>query len=391
VIGINAKHDTNHFFGNIGSILLTQIACMNSTTFHRNNKVVEAGLDQPAISIILPFEPKMNPKSEIVDRLKSALDKVQQEVIIRRNDDISVLVIQKLRNLIKSLNFSTYKKSIVIYVSPVFEKVLYLDIPVEERITINEPFDIRQLILNRKPSHQFLLLVLNEYCSNIYLGNDSYLNKLKSNIPHYIKSIKREITLEKQFAVDSASDAIEERLMRVTANADEGLGALLPAYPLPVFVIGPENVVNNFKTSTTHKKTILEYGYINSDQLSPSELLDIIKPLVCVWQRVKVKYLQQQLDEVINTNKLSSGIGNVWKVASEGKGRLLIIEEDYRYAAQLLESEDGLYTSKEPYHKYSHVRDAVDDIIEIVLDNGGDVEFVEKGLLDRLKPIALIQ
>ena len=174
-------------------------------------------------------------------------------------------------------------------------------------------------------------------------------------------------------------------------NADEGITALLEAYPLPVFVIGPEKIVRYFESNTTHKGKILEYGYINSEQLSPSELSEIIKPVVCDWQRIKMKYLQQQLDEAINTNKLSTGIGNVWKVASEGKGRLLVVEENYRYAAQLLESEDGLYTSKEPYHKYSHVRDAVDDIIEIVLETGGDVEFVEEGFLDALNNIALIR
>ena len=364
---------------------------MNSTTFQKSDKVIAAGLDQPAVSIILPFEPKMSPKSEIVDRLKSAVDKVQEEIITHRKEDIGVLVMQKLRNLVKNLNFSTYKKSLAIFVSPVFEKVLYLDIPVEARITINEPFDVRQLIVHRKQSHQYLLLVLNEYCSNIYLGKDSYLNKIKSNIPNYIQSkMKNDISTSQGKACD-VCDATEERLMRIMCNADEGLTALLEAYPLPVFVIGPEKIAKYFEANTTHKGKILEYGYINSEQLSPSELTNIIKPVVGDWQRIKMKYLQQQLDAVSNTDKLSTGIGNVWKVASEGKGRVLVVEENYRYAAQLLESEDGLYTSKEPYHKYSHVRDAVDVIIEIVLENGGDVEFVEEGFMNNLKNIALIR
>jgi hypothetical protein len=364
---------------------------MNSTTINRTNKVIEAGLDQPAISIIMPFEPKMCSKSEIVDRLKSALDKVQQEVITNRKGDISALVMQKLRNLVKNLNFSTYKKSIAIYVSPVFEKVLYLDIPVEAQITINEPFDIRQLILHKKQLHEYLLLVLNEYCSNIYVGNDFSLNKIKANIPKYIESIARENTFKNQGLACDVCDATEERLMRIMCNAEEGLTALSEAYPLPVFVIGPENIVKYFEANTTCKGTILEYGYINSEQLSPSELIDIIRPVVCDWQSIKMKFLQQELDIAMDTHQLSTGIGNVWKVASEGKGRLLVVEENYRYAAQLMESEDGFYTSKEPYHKYSHVRDAVDVIIEIVLENGGDVEFVETGLLNHLKHIALIQ
>ena len=67
------------------------------------------------------------------------------------------------------------------------------------------------------------------------------------------------------------------------------------------------------------------------------------------------------------------------------------MESNYRYAAQLLENEDGLYTSKETYHEYSHVRDAVDDIIELVLENGGDVELTGTSLPQEFKHIALIQ
>ena len=38
-----------------------------------------------------------------------------------------------------------------------------------------------------------------------------------------------------------------------------------------------------------------------------------------------------------------------------------------------------------------YIKDAVDDVIEKVLENGGDVEFVEEGLLNDYQQIALIQ
>ncbi|MGZ5191823.1 MAG: baeRF3 domain-containing protein [Flavisolibacter sp.] len=391
MITISPNGEATHYIPDSPFIYLLKPIDMNSTTLRRNNKVSESVLNQPAISIILPFEPKMTPKSGIINHLKAALEKAQEEVIRNHKDDLGVLVMQKLRNLVKNLNFNTYKKSIAIYVSPVFEKVLYLDMPVESKIAINEPFDIRQLILQKKLSNQYLLLVLNEYCSSIYLGEDFYISKIKSNNPNYIKSIETEDPSKTHGPATAILDAIEERSKRIMCNADEGLSTLLTAYPLPVFVLGPENTVNYFKANTTHKKRILEYGYTNTDQVSPSELIEIVKPIVNDWRKIKMKYLQLQMEMAKDNHKLATGIGNVWKVASEGKGRLLLVEENYKYVGQLLESEDGLYASKESYHKYSHVRDTVDDIIEIVLENAGDVEFVEKGLLDHMKHIALIQ
>ena len=59
--------------------------------------------------------------------------------------DVEIMMMKKLRTIIKNLNFNTHKKSIAIFLSPVFEKVLYLDISVEEKIIIDESFEIRDL------------------------------------------------------------------------------------------------------------------------------------------------------------------------------------------------------------------------------------------------------
>jgi hypothetical protein len=363
---------------------------MNSTTLPRINKVIDAGLNQPAINIILPFEPKMSPKSEIVSQIKLALEKVQEKVFTNHKDDLCALVMHKLRNLINNLNFSTYKQSIAIYVSPVFEKVLYLDIPVEPKVTINEPFDIRNLIVAKKTTRQYLILLLNEYCSNIYLGKDLKLTKIKANMPSNNIHLKGNAHRQQSLFANRGTP-VEESLDKIVSSADQGLTALLQAYPLPVFVLGSRKILNYFKATTINKKRVLEYDHLGSETVSEGQLIGMMTPRINNWDGIQTKYLQQQLNIAMTSNKLAIGIGNVWKIASEGKGRLLVVEGNYRYAAQLLENEDGLYTSKETYQEYSHVRDAVDNIIEIVLENGGDVEFTDKSLPPGFKHIALIQ
>jgi hypothetical protein len=61
------------------------------------------------------------------------------------------------------------------------------------------------------------------------------------------------------------------------------------------------------------------------------------------------------------------------------------------YAAQHGSSEDKIYETVEPYNRFSYIKDAVDDVIEKVLENGGDVEFVDEGILKDYNHIALIQ
>jgi inosine-uridine nucleoside N-ribohydrolase len=76
------------------------------------------------------------------------------------------------------------------------------------------------------------------------------------------------------------------------------------------------------------------------------------------------------------------------------KGKLLVIEKNFKYAAEHFMGSDAtnkIFKAIEPYNKFSYIKDAVDDIIEKVLENGGDVEFVENGLLKEYNQIALIQ
>jgi len=124
------------------------------------SEVMEALHYRPAISIILPFEPKMKSKTELIHSLKIATDSVEKDLMENYPDEMSILVMRKLRAIINGLNFNSYKKSIAIYVSPVFEKVLYLDIPVEEKIIVDESFEIRDLVYCKKQLHKYLVLLV---------------------------------------------------------------------------------------------------------------------------------------------------------------------------------------------------------------------------------------
>jgi hypothetical protein len=80
----------------------------------------------------------------------------------------------------------------------------------------------------------------------------------------------------------------------------------------------------------------------------------------------KHQLLLQQLYKAHQEGKLSCGAKAVWNTATHRKGLLLVVEENY-------------------------LKDLVDDIIEKVLNDGGDVEFVETGALSSFQQIALIE
>ena len=60
------------------------------------------------------------------------------------------------------------------------------------------------------------------------------------------------------------------------------------------------------------------------------------------------------------------------------------------YPAQHSDTEDRIEGTEELYNRFSYIKDAVDDVMEKVLEFGGDVEFVDEGILDAYAHIVLI-
>ncbi|MFM9911665.1 MAG: hypothetical protein ACKVOW_20255 [Chitinophagaceae bacterium] len=363
---------------------------MNPLVTPEIREVMETVHYWPSVSIIIPFEPKMSLKTELNRALKMAAAKVERELEGNYPEEMGRLVLQKLKALLKNLNFSTHKKSIAIYVSPVFEKVLYLDIAVEEKIIVDESFEIRDLVYCKKQLHKYLVLQLSGKESRIYLGNSSTFVRIVSNTPETVQAYSKDHR-EKVANFTDKSTEQEIVLHRFLQQIDKSLDHILNAYPLPLFVLGTKRILGHFKQLTKHERSVIDYIHGNYEDGTIQELKEILEPHVADWKKVMQKDLVNKLEEAAGKLKLVTGIKDVWKEAMNHKGRLLVVEKNYMYAAQHSESKNSIDSVTKSYNRFSYIKDAVDDIIEKVLENGGDIEFVDEGVLENYNHTALIK
>lgn len=363
---------------------------MNTMLTPDMNEVMEAVHYRPAISIILPFEPKMSAKALLTLSLAAAVKKVEKELEENYPAEMVLLMKQKLHTIIQHLNFNTHKKSIAIYVSPVFEKVLYLDIAVEEKIMVDESFEIRDLVYSKKQLHKYLVLLLDGRESRIFLGNADSFVRIVSNTARPVFAYVNDIP--QKVANFSDKEARRELMMdKFLHYIDNGLDIILNAYHLPLFIIGPEKMLGHFNAITKHKAAIIDCVYGCYDDASDKKIAEILAPYIADWKKVMQKDLLNQLDDAAGKKKLVTGMADVWREAGSGKGRLLVVEKDYMYEAARGGGKNSIIPVAGNLNKFSCIRDAVDDVIEKVLDSGGDVEFADNHLLDKYQQIALIK
>jgi Bacterial archaeo-eukaryotic release factor family 3 len=353
-------------------------------------EVLEAPRYLPCISLIMPFEPKMNLHTELSYKLKAAASKIEQELLAVYTAEKVVPVMKRLEGVIKNLYYNTHKKTIAIFVSPLIEKVYYLDIPVEEKIIIDDSFEIRDLIYCKKQIHKYLLVELSSKWTKIYMGNGIQFVQVVTNVPNNIEAYKNDIP-ETVSNYSDKSKRKEILLNKFLQHTDNGLSILLQTYHLPIFVMGTERTIGHFKKITHNTSHILTYIPGNYERKTEAELYKIMEPHVADWKTIVQTDLLKQISQAISHKKLATGILDTWKAASRKRGKLLIVEKNFIYPAQQGAAPEIIYENDEQLKHAFYIKDAVDDVIEKVLASGGDVEFVDEGFLKDYNRIALIE
>ncbi len=324
----------------------------------------------PAVSVIMPFEPVIQRKEELMQKLQKALKKIEWEMGTGYDEDLAGLVMLKLNAIIKNLNFSTFKKSIAIYVSPVFEKVIYMNMPVHETITIHESFVMRDIVYAKKEIPAYLVLVLSEKWSTMYEGHASGLVKIKSNGAGNMPDLKP------GEAVDGNAFFVKRFLQHI----DEGLSILLSVMPLPVLVLGNKEVLANFKSVTANSKSVVECIAGRYEKATEATLFNKIHPYIADWEKIRIKHLYHQLEKAAAEGTLVSGIAAVQQGVLQHRNRLLVIGKSTIDSAEMPEA-DEMPDAGDRFNKFSCIRHIIDDIIEKVLENGGDIQMVDDDVL----------
>jgi hypothetical protein len=126
----------------------------------------------------------------------------------------------------------------------------------------------------------------------------------------------------------------------------------------------------------------------NFDRATPHELTAPVWSIIQSVREAQQTNALRQLDEARGAQKVVSTIEEVWRLAQDGRGKLLLVEKNYHVPA--IVTENGGLELAEQVGGTEVMDDAVDEIIEAVLAKGGTVAMVDDGSLSDEQHIALI-
>ena len=363
--------------------------------FYKNPMIEEALIETeqmtPCVSLIISTD-KSYPHYKLDEaRMKSLLKKLEKDLVDQFPEKEVQEVQKKLHKLISEVDHKHLSKALAIYASPTIEKIVYLPFSAEERYIIDSSFEVRDLLYSASYSVDYLVLLIDNHNPEIYYGYNSVLVKSNiSDMPDGIEDMKRDYPTRVANFTD-IDDFNEINLDKLLRKIDYTLSDSIYDLEVPVIVCGVKRAIGHFKKITKNAEHIIDYVEGNYNHNSTEEIYKAIEGSLLEKRETDQQEILDDLEEAMSNKRCVFGIANVWTAAQERKGGLLVVEKDYACKAKIgSDKYDLILDDLDIDEPYVTLKDAVDDIIELVVKSRGDIVFVNNGKLEEFNKIALI-
>ncbi len=343
----------------------------------------------PSLTLTIPTHRTAPANQQDPIRLKNVVRSAAARLLDEFGKREAEPLLIRLDHLVERVNFRQSMDGLAVFVNHDFGQTFHLPFALKERVVIDETFFTRDLVfaLNRTP--RYWVLALSEKPTRLFQATRHGLSEIEEGgFPMFHEGPGGEEPLPGGYGIEKSSYR-DERHRQFFRKVDAALKPFLAADPLPMVVVGVDRFLSFFSEVSGHREVVLTTVTGSHDKTSPHELGKLI------WPEVKSRFAEErdkvmdELGRAISERKLVSTVGEVWRLAHEGRGRLLLVEEDFHFPARV--DATGMHiTPAEDSTSPDVIDDAVDEIIETVLDKQGRVQFVDNGKLKDHQRIALL-
>lgn len=373
---------------------------MNATILDDLNVLEELknNVSTPCVSVIIPSHKISSDRTVDELEVKKMLNKAKKLVFdTYGSKNGGEEITNKLFNLAENIDYLHNDFGLGFFVSPNISHLVKFPFPVNEKVVVGNNFQIRDMIYLAETMINYYVLSINEKEIKLYEGNGENLKLIKDNdfpiqfIDDYEythTSLGSSYGYSLKSTEKDKSIVREQRLSAFYKVADEKISKYLITNT-PLILAGSSKDLGYFKKVSTNYKYVVgkvkgNYIYESNQkfgQLTFEKIKDYLK--------TEEDKLLKRLDDAIGKKLAVFGIVNVWKASKEGKGLILLAEKDYEIPGFVTEDDSEIFLHP-PKKSHEIIEDAVDDVMETVLEKNGKVIIVENGNLSRFEGIALI-
>lgn len=351
------------------------------------------------VSIIVPTH-RLSPERRVdILEVERAMESAHQLLEHKYPESNIKPLLHSMNELYKAIDFTHNSDGLGLYVSTNIKYLAQFSFPVKEKVIVGDNFELRDLLYKMNYATPYFVLLLTEKRIRLFEGSWNELNEIKGKgfpntyTEEYIYNPPSQSTSYAGYAHVKGFEKDKSVIQKMRfKDYFRDTDKLLKGYLLnntPMILLGSEKELAWFENISVHKKDIIDkipgsYNYSNQKQLS-----DIAWPVMYSHLQNERKKLVKEFGEKIGSHLGISGIQEIWEAAMEGRAFILLVEKDFSCPGFISENDYHLYL-RPPKKSHKVLADAVDELIELVLEKNGHVFFVDNDQLKDYTRVALI-
>jgi hypothetical protein len=309
-------------------------------------------------------------------RLDEMADRSAAEAITARLDDA-----------VTRVDLGAGAQGVVVVATAESAEVRALPFPVRDDVSLGSTPATRSLVQGLCRSPRYRVLVVSDRATRLFEAVRDRLVEVEAHgfpmAAHIVRRDRR--AMAGRFALAPGGDD-KERWRRFYRGVDRALRLASRGDPLPIVLVGVRRSTHLFRAVSTSAHLVVGHVDGAHDRVSPGSLGVMTWEVMRNQLRARRAAVIAELDEAVAAGQAVTGLDEVWQFAREGRGHLLVVEEDYR-AEPSREHEGRVVPADGADVEFA---DPVDEVVEHVLRARGSVEFVAPDTLVRRGRIGLI-
>ncbi|WP_030145121.1 hypothetical protein [Spirillospora albida] len=347
----------------------------------------------PAVSVLMPTHRAEPGNREDPIRLRNLLSTVR-----RRLSEDPLVPPDTAENVVRGLEAAAAEADLrhpsdglVLFAAPGGEHHAYtVGQHVDERVIVDSGFATRDLVADFTRTPRYWLLSLSDQQSRLWDGHGPELSEhTGGGFPIAPEPVDETATGRQSRR--GAQGGEGERYRRTMREIVAALDRVLAADRRPVVVAGVTRHQAFFDELAGPQITIAGRVDGSYEGATPGALAEAVRPALAAYEDLREVAVLAELEAARGIQRYACGLVEVTGLAEQGRGEHLVVERGY-YAPAVkgdghLVPVDGM---PGVLHGADVVDDAVDNVIETVLEYGGEVTFVSDGFLIDHDRIALV-
>lgn len=339
----------------------------------------------PCVSVLLSTSPAPRMIPADITRLHQLLGQASDRLHAEPSSTLNEEVLSELERIAAHVTAQPTAAAVALYASAGLSEIVHLPVPVRDRVVIDPTFATRDLVrsLHHTPRHVVLVLTATE--ARLFHGvADTLQPALRSRFPLRNESATTGGT-RRSGARTGKDDASTLAFLRAV---DRALGAALRLNPSPLVLVGPERLLATFRAGSRNLDRLAGTVTGSHAKAPLHELVRLVRPVLDRYLHSRQAEALQLLDRRLGARRAVTGMADAWLAANRERPEMLVVEDTLLYPARLAAGGD-LLTPAADVEAPDVIDDAVDELIEIVLQRGGWVALAEDGALTQHDRVAL--